>query len=185
MSSLFTQFASTAAGEETVEKTDILTSLGIDWTLLVMQLIAFLILVWILGKFVYPVFLRIIDERQAKMDEAVKAAEHAEKKAEEAEGKVVDSLKQARKEAADIVATAKTEATQMIEKAENQAKTRSDRIVAEAQEEIQKDVLAARKTLEKDTINLVKKAAGLAVASVADDKLDTALIKKSIEGAKR
>jgi len=45
--------------------------------------------------------------------------------------------------------------------------------------------LAARKALEKDTINLVKKAAGLAVSGIADDKLDAALIKKSVEGAKR
>lgn len=183
MSSLFTQFASTAASEH-AEETDILTSLGIDWTLLVMQLIAFLILVWILGKFVYPVFMKIIDERQEKLDEAGKAAEQAEKKAEEAEAKITDSLKQARKEAADIVATAKAEATQMIEKAEGQAKTRSERIVAEAKEDIAKDVLAARKALEKDTINLVKQAASLAVAGVADDKLDAALIKKSVEGAK-
>jgi F0F1-type ATP synthase membrane subunit b/b' len=73
----------------------------------------------------------------------------------------------------------------MVEKAETQAKTRSERIVAEAQEDIQKDVLAARKALEKDTISLVKKAAGLAVSGIADDKLDTALVKKSVEGAKR
>jgi F-type H+-transporting ATPase subunit b len=184
VSSLFTQFAATATSEH-AEETDILASLGIDWTLLLMQLVAFLILVWVLGKFVYPVFLRIIDERQEKLDEAGKAAEQAEKKAEQAESKITDSLKQARKEAADIVATAKAEATQMVEKAEAQAKTRSERIVAEAQEDIQKEVLAARKALEKDTVSLVKKAAGLAVAGVADDKLDTALIKKSIEGAKR
>ena len=183
MNTIFTQFASTTATEHG-EKPDILTSLGIDWTLLVLQLIAFLILVWILGKFVYPVFLRIIDERQAKQDEAGKAAEHAEKKAIEAEAKVADALKQARTDAADIVATAKNEAIQMVEKAEAQAKTRSERIVAEAQEDIKKDVLAARRTLEKDTITLVKKAAGLAVAGVADEKLDAAMIKKSVEGAK-
>ncbi len=183
MSNSFTQFAAVAK-ESGASEADILTSLGIDWTLLIMQLIAFLILVWILGKFVYPVFLRIIDERQEKLDEAGRAAEQAQEKAEEAEEKIADSLQQARKEAADIVATAKAEASQMVEKAEAQAKARSERIVAEAQEDIQKDVLAARKALEKDTISLVKKAAGLAISGVADEKLDTALIKKSVEGAK-
>lgn len=183
MSNLFTQFASAAS--DSAEKTDILTSLGIDWTLLIIQLVAFLILVGILAKFVYPVFMRIIDERQAKLDEAGKAAEEAEQKAEAAMSKIDDNLKQARKEAAEIVATAKAEATQMVEKAEAQAKSKSERIVADAQEEIQKDILSARKTLEKDTLSLVKQAAGLAVASIADDKLDAALIKKSVEGAKK
>lgn len=184
MNSIFTQFASAAAsGAE--EKTDILTSLGIDWTLLALQLVAFLILVWILGKFVYPVFLRIIDERQAKIDESVKAAADAAQQAEKAETAVEDALKQARKEAADIVATAKSEAVQMVEKAENSAKTRADRIVAEAHEDIQKEVANAKKILEQDTLKLVKQATSLATAGIADSKFDAALIKKSVEGAKK
>ena len=183
MERILTQFAAEAATTE--ENGDLLASLGIDWTLLIVQLVAFLILVWLLGKYVYPVLIKTLDAREAKIEEAGKAAEAAEKKAEAAESKIEDVLKTARAEAADIVATAKNEATQMIEKAETNAKTRSERIVAEAQEDIAKDVLAARKTLEKDTISLVKKAAGLAVMSIADSKLDDALIKKSVETAKR
>ena len=183
MERLLTQFASEAASAEHSE--DLLTSLGIDWTLLIVQLVAFLILVWLLGKFVYPVLIKTLDAREAKIEEAGKAAEAAEKKAEAAESKIEETLKKARTEAADIVATAKSEATQMIEKAESQAKSRSERIVTEAQEDIQKEVLAARKALEKDTVHLVKKAASLAVAGIADSKLDDGLIKKSVEEAKR
>mgnify|MGYP000900570876 FL=1 len=172
--------ASAEAGSD-----NLFAALGIDWQMLIFQMIAFVVLVLLLGKFVFPVFVKAIDDRQAKLDEAGKAAANAEKKAEEAEAMIQDTLKKARTEAADIVNTAKNEATQMIEKAESQAKSRSERIVAEAQEDIQKDVLAARKTLEKDTISLVKKAAGLAVAGIADEKLDTELVKKSVEGAKR
>lgn len=184
MENILTQFASSSSSEQP-EKTDILTGLGIDWTLLVLQLIAFLILVWLLAKFVYPVFLRIIDERQAKIDESVKAAQDAEKKAEAAETAVEDALKVARKEAADVVATAKAEAVQMVEKAEKSAKTKAERIVAEAHEDIQKEVANAKKSLEKDTLRLVKEAASLATAGVADGKFDETLIKKSVEGAKR
>lgn len=177
---ILTTFASQSA-----ESGDILTGLGIDWTLLVLQLVAFLILVWALSKFVYPIFLKIIDERQAKIDESVKAAEQAEKKAEKAEQAVEDALKVARKEAADIVATAKAESVAMIEKAQSDAKTKSERIVAEAHESLEKEVTAARASLKKDTLALVKEAASLATASVADSKLDDALIKQSLEGARK
>jgi F-type H+-transporting ATPase subunit b len=163
----------------------IFSALGIDVKMLIFQAVAFLILVYILGKFIFPPLLKAVDDRQAKIEEATKAAGDAEKKAEEAQASIEAALKKARTEAADIVATAKSEAVQMVEKAESQAKTRSERIVAEAHEDIQKDVLAARRVLEKDTISLVKKAAGLAVAGIADEKLDTALVKKSVEGAKR
>jgi F-type H+-transporting ATPase subunit b len=183
MERILTQVASEA--ESTEASGDLLASLGIDWTLLIVQLVAFLVLVWLLGKFVYPVLIKALDSREAKIEEAGKAAEAAEKKAEAAESKIEETLKKARTEAADIVATAKNEATQMIEKAEANAKNRSERIIAEAHEDIQKDVLAARKTLEKDVVTLVKQAASLAVSGVADSKLDDALIKKSVEEAKR
>ena len=175
------QFATAAAH---APKESILDGLGINFTLLILQAIAFLLMVFILAKWVYPVFLRIIDERQEKIDESTKAAEKAQKAAEKAEANVSNELAKARKEAADIVATAKTEATQMVEKADKNAKARAERIVAEAHEEIDKSVIAAKKTLERETLQLVKKAAGLAVAGVADSKLDEKLIKKSIEEVK-
>lgn len=181
MNNLLTNFAS---AEHSESSGNIFTSLGIDGQMLLFQGLAFLILVFILGKFVFPVLLKAVDDRQAKIEEGTKAAEEAGKKAEEAAAKIDATMKKARSEASDIVATAKNEATQMIEKAEANAKTRSERIVAEAHEDIAKDVLAARKALEKDTLKLVKEAASLATAGVADNKLDSAMIKKSVEGAK-
>ena len=59
-----TSFKALATAAAETANPDVLTSLGIDWQLLVLQIVAFLILVVILGKFVYPVFVRIIDERQ-------------------------------------------------------------------------------------------------------------------------
>ena len=179
MQQLYT-FAATSAPSQ-----NMFTSLGIDWKMLIFQGVAFLLLVAVLAKWVFPPLLKAVDDRQSKIEETAKAAEEAREKAEEAEANVEDALKQARKEAADIVATAKTEAAQIAETADAKAKDRADRIVAEAHEGIQKDVLTARKALEKDTLNLVKKAAGLSIAGIADSKLDTAIVKKYVEEAKK
>ncbi|HEY1085293.1 MAG TPA: F0F1 ATP synthase subunit B [Candidatus Saccharimonadales bacterium] len=182
MQAQFIQFASAAAEPE---KETILEGLGIDFTLLILQGIAFLLMVFVLAKWVYPVFMRIIDEREKKIEESTKAAESAKEAAEKAEANVEAELKKARREAADIVATAKTEATSMVEKASVDAKTKAERIVAEAKESIEKDVIKARADLKKDTLKLVKEASSLATAAVADSKLDAALIKKSVEGAEK
>ena len=175
----FTYFAAEAP------KADLFTSLGIDWKMLIFQGVAFIILVFLLGKFVFPILIKAVDDRQAKIEDTAKAPAEAEKKAENAEATIEETLKTARKEAADILATAKEEAAAAIEKAETQAKTRADRIVADAHESLEKDVLKAREDLKKDTLKLVKEAASLATAGIADDKLDTALIKRSVEGAKK
>lgn len=176
-----TVFASSASSSS---EGDILSALGIDWTLLIIQLVAFLVLVWFLGKFVYPVFVRIIDERQDKIDASVKAAELAEQKAEAAQDEVAKALKEARKEARDIVTTAKDEAAAMIEASDKKAKARAEKIVADAHDAIEKDVIAARKALHNDTIELVALATEKVVGNIADSKLDKKVIESAVKEAR-
>ena len=72
-----TQFANS----ETAEKADLFSSIGIDWKLLVLQTIAFLILLWFLKKFVYPSLVAMLDKREKMIEESVRAARVAEKNA--------------------------------------------------------------------------------------------------------
>ncbi len=163
---------------------DILGALGIDWTLLVLQIVAFLLLVWLLGKFVYPVFLRIIDEREKKIEASVKAAEAAEKNAATAQSDIEALLKEARKEAREIVTTAKDEATAMIEASDAKAKARAEKIVKDAHDQLEKDIVAARKALHNDTIDLVALATEKIVGGIADAKLDKKIIESAVKEAK-
>jgi F-type H+-transporting ATPase subunit b len=159
-------------------------ALGIDWKLLVLQTIAFLVLLWFLGKFVYPPLTKMLDKREADIEAGVQAAQAAEKKAEAAKEDVEKLLKQARSEASDIVATAKEEATAMTEASDKKAKTRAERIVAEAGEQIEKDVLAARKTLRDETLNLVAVATEKVVGKTVDAKVDQRVIADAVKEAK-
>ena len=172
-----TRFAATEAAGG-----DIFSTLGIDWRLLVLQIVAFLILVWALGKFVYPWLMKSVDERQDAIEASAKAAEAAEKNAVEAQEKIAKMLKDARVEAKDIVATAKDEATAMIAESESKAKSRADKIVKDAHDQLEKDVIAARKALHNDTIELValatEKIVGKSVSDTVDKKIITAAVKE-------
>ena len=162
----------------------ILGALGIDWMLLGLQMVAFLLLVWLLGKFVYPVFMRIIDEREQKIEASVKAAEVAEKNAEAAQGNVEALLREARKEAKEIVTTAKDEAAAMLEASDAKAKSRADKIVKDAHDQIEKDIVAARKALHNDTIELVAQATEKVIGNIADAKLDRKIVESAVKEAK-
>ncbi|MBI3888974.1 F0F1 ATP synthase subunit B [Candidatus Saccharibacteria bacterium] len=179
MEYVLTQFAST----ESTSDGGIFGALGIDITMLVLQAIAFLILVVLLGKFVYPVLIKAVDDRQEKIEESVKAAQAAEEKAESAQENIAALLKEARKEAKEIVTTAKDEATAMVEASDKKAKQRSEKIVADAHEQIEKDVIAARKALHNDTIELValatEKVIGKTMSSNVDDKVIAAAVKEA------
>jgi len=169
------QFAETATPDA-----NLFSALGIDWRLLIIQIIAFLILVAILGKFVYPWLMKQVDARQADIEAASEAAVKAQKSAQANQEKVAALLNEARKEAAEIVGTAKLESTAMLSASEKRAQTSAERIVAEAHAQIGKDVENARKQLYNDTLELVGLATEKVIHAKLDTKTDTDLIAKAV-----
>jgi F-type H+-transporting ATPase subunit b len=159
-------------------------ALGIDWQLLVIQTLAFLVLLWFLSKYVYPPLTRMLEKREADIEAGAKAAAAAEKKAESAQAEVAKLLKEARREATDIVSTAKEEATAAIELAGNKAKTQAERIVADAHDQIGKDVLAAKKALQNETLELVALATEKVVGKTISAKIDQDVIASAVKEAK-
>lgn len=156
-------------------------ALGIDWRLLILQIIAFLILVVLLGKFVYPWLMKQVDERQANVEAAANAATEAKKAAQDSQEKVAQLLSEARKEAADIVNTAKLESAEMLSHSESKAKQSAERIVADAQDQIEKDITKARKDLYNDTLELVGLATEKVVGTELTKKLDSDRIAKAVK----
>lgn len=177
-------FLSQFAEAATPEKANLFSALGIDWRLLILQIIAFLILVVLLGKFVYPWLMKSVDERQADIEAASEAAVKAQKAAQANQEQVAALLVQARKEAAEIVSTAKLESTEMLSASEKRALKSAERIVADAQDRLGKDVANARKQLYNDTLELVGLATEKIVGIKLDKKADSDLIAAAVKGIK-
>jgi F-type H+-transporting ATPase subunit b len=159
-------------------------ALGVDWKLLVLQTIAFLVLLWFLAKFVYPPLTRMLEKREADIEAGVKAAQEAEKKADDAKAEVTKLLKEARREAGDIVSTAKEEATAAVENAGMKAKTRAEQIVASAHDQIEKDVAAAKRALHNETLSLVADATEKVVGKTVTAKVDETVIASAVKEAR-
>lgn len=170
----FTQFAAS----------DIFSALGIDWKMLVFQVIGFVILVWLMAKFVYPPLLKTIDKRQEQIEASSEAAKEAEEKASKASKEITKLLAEARKEASEIVTTAKEEATALASETEAKSKAESERIVAAAQDTIAKEVLAAKKALHNETIELVATATEKVVGKTVNATVDAKVIKTALEESK-
>ena len=174
-----TNFAETAEANE-----DICAALGIDWRLLILQIVAFLILVVLLGKFVYPWLMKSVDERQANIEEAAKAAKKAQESAADSQAETAALLAEARKESAEIVATAKLEAAEIAGTSEAKAKSTAEKIVADAHAQISKDIDKARRELHDETLELIALATEKIVRKKLDSKADEALIADVLKEAK-
>jgi F-type H+-transporting ATPase subunit b len=155
-------------------------ALGLDVKLLVEQTLAFLILVAILAKFVYPALIKAVEARRDQIEAGMQEAKQAEEALVKAEEKVAELMAEARKEADEILARSHTEATTMVADAEEKAKTRAEQIVADARNQLDTDVRKAREALKAETIKLVALATEKVVTEKLDDKKDASLIKGAL-----
>lgn len=177
-------FLSNLASATEEPQGDLLSALGIDWQLLILQIVAFLVLVWLLGKFVYPWLMKSVDERQKSIEDAAKAAKEAQASAAESEAETADLLNQARKDAAEIIATAKLEASNIASESEARAKSTAEKIVADAHAQIGKDIDKARRELHDETLELIALATEKVVRKKLDSKADESLIAEALQEAK-
>lgn len=155
-------------------------ALGINVTLFIEQGVAFLILVFILGKFVYPTLMKAIDDRRAAIEAGLQEAKESQEALAKAEASASELLEQARKDADDMLARTHQEAASMVAEAESKAKQRAEQIVADARAQLSLDVAKAREALKKDTVELVALATERMVGDKLDAQKDTELVKKAL-----
>lgn len=163
---------------------DLFGALGIDWRLLIIQIVAFLILVFLLGKFVYPWLMKSVDERQENIEAAAKAAVKAQEAASESQEETAKVLAQARKEADEIVSSAKLEASEMLSNSEKKARATAENIAAEARADIEKSIETAKRELHNEALELIAFATEKVIHKKLDKKADAELIAAALEEAK-
>lgn len=163
---------------------DVFSALGIDWRLLILQIIAFLILVVLLAKFVYPWLMKQVDERQANIEAAAKAAVKAQESAAESQAETAAVLAKARKEADDIISGAKLEASSLLASSEEKARSTAEKIAVEAKADIEKSIETAKRQLHDETLELIALATEKVIQKKLDKKTDADLIASALKESK-
>jgi F-type H+-transporting ATPase subunit b len=102
----------------------------------IVVLLAFLIVLGVIGKKVLPVLNKALTERQDQIRGELEAADKAKSDAEDADTERRAALEQARGQAREIVAQANTTADQTVVNAEARAQATYDRIVQAADAEV-------------------------------------------------
>lgn len=144
-----------------------LAALGINPLYLVGQVVNFVILLWVLKKFLYGPVLRKLEERSKKTEQAEKTAEALEKRQAEWQEKQERQLQKLKQKTADLLA-----------EAAEQAKQEKKRIVGEAQTEAKVAAQAEYVKLEqkiKDQEKQLKEATGELVVATTRKLLSTYL----------
>lgn len=113
--------------------------MSIDWITVAAQLANFLVLVWLLKRFLYRPILDGIDAREAEISERMQLARHVQEKAEAVQADYHDRLGALQNEQASVVDAARQE-----------AEAQRDALLAEAHERIERERAAWQTHLDEE-----------------------------------
>jgi F-type H+-transporting ATPase subunit b len=131
----------------------------------IVEIVAFLIILYFIGRRVIPWVNEKVEERQKEITESLEAAEKARQEADETRSQRQQILDEARSQAREIVASANRTADQVRTEGQERGQQEYDRIVANADSEI---ALARQRALDEITSRI-----GALVLSVARQVIQT------------
>jgi F-type H+-transporting ATPase subunit b len=123
------------------------------------QSIVFLILAWVVAKFVWPPVVGALDARAKKIAEGLAAADQGKQAMAAAEKRVQVELATARDEGAKRIADAEKRAQMVADEIKANAQAEADRIIAQARAEAEQQVTKAREELRSQVATLAVKGA--------------------------
>jgi F-type H+-transporting ATPase subunit b len=145
---------------------------------LIIQGLAFFIVVLVVMKFLWPPLMRAIEDRQKKIAEGLAAGSKAQKDLDEAKVKAQELVREARDKAAQIVDQAGKRGNEIVEEAKQAAIAEGQRLKAQAHEEIARETTRARESLRKQVANLAVLGASHLLEREIDPKTHVQLLDK-------
>ncbi len=154
-----------------------LENLGIDWKLLLAQVINFAILLWVLKRFAYKPMLDMMDARTKRIEKGLSDADQAGKKLAEIEAKEKEVLAEARAEAKRTIAEAEASAQKRDAVRLGETEAQVKRLLTEAEQKIAED----RSKMLADAKGELAETVVLAVEKILKEKVDGSKEKELIE----
>ncbi len=121
---------------------------------LIGQSVSFIIFVLFVMKFVWPLLLNQMKEREARIADGLAAAEEGQKELAQAQQKSIDEVNKGKEKAAGIISSAQKRGDEIVEEAKEAAKRESDRIKEQALSEIEQEKEKARQDLRDQVATL-------------------------------
>lgn len=114
---------------------------------LIGQAIAMAVFVWFCMKYVWPLLLAMIEERQQKIADGLAAADKGNKALEDAQLRIQAMVEEARAQARGILDQAQSRANGIVEEARVAADQERDRIIQSGRAEVDQQINRARDEL--------------------------------------
>jgi F-type H+-transporting ATPase subunit b len=164
---------------------ELISKLGIDFKILIAQIINFFILLFVLYRFAYKPVLKALENRSKRIEQSLKDAKAIEEKLQQGEADYQAKITEAEKKAGEIMVLARTEGDELRNKMLTEAKTEIQALVTKTKAEVadlkEQVITEARSELA----DLVVAASGRVISEKLTDAKDLELVKRALSETKQ
>lgn len=162
----------------------ILGSLGINLKLFLAQLINFAIVLFVLWKWAWKPILKVLDDRQKRVEQSVNDAKRIEEEMKLLDKKRTDAMRETEQKAQAIIteatAVAKTTRDELIEDARKGA----DHILVAGKEHLDVEKNRMVKEAKTELVDFIVSVSEKVIGESMNDKRHRALVEKTLEATK-
>ncbi len=143
---------------------------------LIGQSITFIVFVWFCMKYIWPMLLTKMEEREARIADGLAAAQQGQKDLDQAQVKVSESLNDAKQQAQEIINQAQKRANEIVDEAKDIAHDEAEKIKTAASSDIDQQIHSAREQLRKEVSGIALAGASQILKREVDAKTHGAIL---------
>ncbi|MCU0857375.1 MAG: hypothetical protein MUC65_03105 [Pontiellaceae bacterium] len=132
-----------------------LPKFGVNWYDFFSQVVAFLIIAWVLNQFVFKTVRKTVADRQREADEAAANSEKIRRELQAAEESRKEVLHKAQEQADRFVSEAKANVAEMLDREKIRCEQLGTAMLAKAREETQQDQARLKTELRAEIATMV------------------------------
>ena len=153
-----------------------------DFGLFFWMTVVFLVVLFFLWKYGFPVIVKMVEERKAFIDESLKKAHEANERLANIQKEGESILQEAREKQAQILREAAETRDAIVEKAQDKARSEGARLLDEAKAAIEQEKKAAIADIRQQVASLsVEIAEKVLRQNLKDDKSQMDLIERMLD----
>lgn len=159
----------------------LLKSFGIEWEILIWQVVNFGVLFWILSRFLYKPLKKVIHDREKKIAASLHEADQLKKKSKEMEGEFKRQMSDQRKEIEEMHEKARKANEQLRKELRAQAEGEAKRIIEEARAAADEDKKEIMASVEDEVKRLAVALAGKVLEKEIDETKEMELMTEAVD----
>lgn len=166
-----------------MEIIDALAKIGFDWRVALANLVNFLIVFWLLKRFVFAPMQSKLKERKEAIEKGIEDAQIAERDRVMAKEKYEETVKEARVEATAIVSDAREKEKAIVSEAQGKAEEEARRIKSETEVSIEKERSRMQEDIRKSTAEMIVSGVEKILKEEVDEKKNEEIINSVIKAS--